>query len=186
VRAELTISHEPGDLLRDITGALGPHEPDALLSSNFFQKAPEAAVQLQYAKQGLSSLILAWATPGRLVIYVEPSGGRLRDEASSVWEIVRDSGSKLNPRLKLLSLFDEDANDQIATAGVGTAAQIKRPELAVALIAGAATLIWLAFALLLFKAGGDLVLGAIPSLVGALVAGVVLRIDAQSQKLVWQ
>jgi hypothetical protein len=182
----LTISHKRGDLLRELAEALGPHEPSALLGSNFFQKAPEAAKQLQYARQGISSLVLAWATPGRLVIYVEPSGGRLRDEASSIWEIVRDNGSPLNPHLRSLSLFDEDANDQIATANVGTAAQIKRPELAVALIAGAATLVWLAFALLLFKASGDLVLGAIPSLVGGLVAGAVLRIDARAQKLVWQ
>ena len=186
MRAELTIEHDDGDLLAEFVAVLGPHDPAVMAQSNFAQKSPQAASALSYAAYGAPALVLAWATPGQLFVYLEPSGGRLRRAASDVWDIVRKSGSALNPHLKALVLLDEDANDEVANASVGLLSNLRRPEIAFTMVTGVVTLVWLVVALTVFQATGDLVLGAIPPLLASFIATTSLVADTRRQKLVWR
>jgi hypothetical protein len=129
---------------------------------------------------------MAWPTPRQLYLYVESSGGRLRRAATDVWEVIRNSQTQLNPKLNSLVLFDEDANDEVASATVGLAANIKRPELAVATATGIATVMVVGVAIIAFGAPGDLVVGSIPGLVAGILALGWLSKDVRSKKLVWQ
>jgi hypothetical protein len=185
VRAEITIEHGHGDLLAEIKGLLGPHDAVALAESSFASKSPRAAATLTYAARMPTAVVLAWATPGRLVLYVE-SSGRLRRAAREVWDVLRRSESPLNPQLTALVLLDEDSNDDILEAHVGLIANLGRPELALSLATGVITLVWLVIALAVFRATGDLVLGAIPGLVSSLSAGVALIVGTWRRTLVWR
>jgi hypothetical protein len=46
--------------------------------------------------------------------------------------------------------------------------------------------LWLLVAVPAFDATGDLVLGAIPALVAAILGAVILVVDVRSQSLVWR
>jgi hypothetical protein len=185
MRAELVIGHRSGSLVSSLEEAFGQHRPETLASSVLAAKSPKSATSITYAGSGPGVQVLAWPTEGRLYLYVE-SSGRLRSAAGDVWDNVRKKGSGLHPKLERLVLFDEDANDQIAEASVGLIANLRRPELFLTLGTGVVSAAWLAVALAAFEATGDLVLGAIPALVAAILAVVILIADLRSKRLVWR
>lgn len=186
VRAELTIEHADGDLVAALEAVLGPHDATALAQSLLAQKSPASGSAITYSSYGPAFLVMAWPTPRQLYLYIESSGGRLRRAAGDVWELVQNGGTGLCPNLKSLVLLDEDANDEIATAAVGFEANLQRPEVRYTLWTGLATGVWLALALTMFSATGNLVLGAIPALLAALIAAVVLVVDSRKKRLVWR
>ena len=141
---------------------------------------------MTYAAIGGGWLLMAWPTPQQLFLYIESTGGRLRRAAGDAWDVVRHSTADLDPHLTSLVLLDEDANDEIAVAGVGLGPNLDRWELRLAFGVGIASLIWLTVALSLFNATSDLVLGAIPTFVAAVIAAIVLTRDIRHQRLVWR
>jgi hypothetical protein len=186
VRAELTIAHEQGDLVSALEQVFGENEAAALHASALAQKSPSSAASITYSAYGPGLLVMAWPTPRRLFLYVESSGGRLRKASADVWDVIIDGGRQLKPKLKSLVLLDEDANDEIALAAVGLAANIKRPELYVTAVTGILTAMVLVVAIAAFGAAGDLLIGSIPALVAAILALGWLINDVRSKKLVWQ
>ncbi len=103
-----------------------------------------------------------------------------------MWDVIRRGGSSLDPTIRSVVLFDEDANDEIATARVGLTANLERRELQYTIIVGVVTTAWLTVALAAFDATGDLVLGAVPALVATALASVALVADTKRQRLVWK
>jgi hypothetical protein len=186
MRAELVIEHETGDLLAALRAAFGAHDPSALQNSTFAKKSPRSAAAFEYAGMSPAMTVLAWSTQRELYLFVESSGGRLRRSAGDVWDIVRKGGSALHPKLKSLVLLDEDANDAVVEASVGLVPNLQRLELVLTFGTGAVSAAWLLVALPAFGATGDLVLGAIPAVLAAILALVVLVIDVKTQSLVWK
>ena len=185
MRAEFSIEHGGGDLLATLCAVLGPDDPAALGSSSLSHKSPTSANAITYSAHGPGFVLMAWPTPHQLFLYVE-SSGRLRRSAEHVWDVVCNGGAGAEPRLKSLVLLDEDANDEVATAEVGFAAHVKRPEMLSAFFTGALTALWLPIALATFDATGDIVLGAIPALATPIVAAVITIVDVRRRKLVWR
>lgn len=186
MRAELTIEHASGDLVAALEAVLGQHNPAALAASALQQKSPASSGAITYSAVGPAFIVMAWPTPERLFLYVESSGGRLRRAAGDVWDVIRRGGSSLDPTIRSVVLFDEDANDEIATARVGLTANLERRELQYTIIVGVVTTAWLTVALAAFDATGDLVLGAVPALVATALASVALVADTKRQRLVWK
>jgi hypothetical protein len=186
MRAELVIEHQAGDPLVALRAAFGEHNAAALEQSSFARKSPRSAAAITYAGVGPGLVLLAWPTEKQLYLYVESSGGRLRKSAADVWDIVRKGDPGLRAKLKSLVLFDEDANDTVVEANVGLLPNLRRPELFLTLATGAASAMWLVVAVTAFDATGDLVLGAIPALVAAILALVILAVDVRSKSLVWK
>ena len=170
MRAQLVIEHRSGDLLSSLATDFGKHDAEAHENSAFARKAPGSAAAIEYAGVRPDFVVLAWSTEGQLFLYVESSSGRLRTAAEEVWDIVRKGKHNLRPRLKSLVLFDEDANDTVARAHVGAIANLRRPELLFTLVTGVVSVVWLGVAVTAFDATGDLVLGAVPALVAAILA----------------
>jgi hypothetical protein len=186
MRAELTIKHLPGDLISALVPVLGSHNPAALAGSAMMRKSPRSAAAISYAAHIPGLVVMAWPTPGQVVLYVESSGGRLRRGAGDIWQVVRNAVPDLRPSLDSLVLLDEDANDELAFAEVGVAANLKRPELRYAFVLGIVTAVWLTIALAAFDATGALVLGSIPAILAAVIAAGVLVADSRSKRLVWR
>jgi hypothetical protein len=186
MRAELVIEHKSGDVLGALASAFGAHDPAVLQNSTFARKSPGTARSLAYAGIGPELVVLAWPTQAELVLFVESSGGQLRKAAAKVWDVFRKEEPALGPKLKSVILFDEDANDTVVEANVGVFANLRRPELLFTLGTGILSAIWLPIALAAFESTGDLVLGAIPALLAAILALVMLVFDVRTQSLVWK
>lgn len=186
MRAELTISHKPGDLVGSLRSAFGAHNPTALAASTLAAKSPSSASSINFAAHGPGLLVLAWATSGRLFLFVESSEGRLRKAAEDVWQLVHSNGQSLDPRLESLLLFDEDSNDDIARAGVGLGENASRNEIAIPMSVGVITAVVVLVAIVGFGASWDLAVGSIPALVAAILAVGWLLADTRRKKLVWR
>jgi hypothetical protein len=186
VRAELTIEHGDGDIVAALETVFGRHDAVALHASRFAQNSPATSASITYAAYGPTFIVMAWTTPGRLVIFVESLDGRLRRAIEGAWQAIRSAGKQFNLDLKFVVLLDEVTNDEVTVAGVGLAANLQRPELRYTLLSGVATTMWLVIALAVFSATADLVLGAIPAVLAALLAGTVLAKDLRSRRLVWR
>lgn len=129
---------------------------------------------------------MAWATSGRLFLFVESSEGRLRKAAEDVWQLVHSSDGGLDPKLDSLLLFDEDSNDNIARAGVGLEENLRRNEIAIPISVGAITAVVVLVAVVGYGATWDLAIGSIPALVAAIIAAGWLLADTRARKLVWR
>lgn len=186
MRAELIIEHRDGNPLHSLQGTFGAHDPAALAASGFATRSPQAAARVTYAAVAPGFTLLAWPTPGQLYLYVEASGGRIREVGDTVWSIVWRGQPALKPKLQSLLLVDEDANDVIACAGVGVFANLRRPEIWLAFLTGVGSAIWLALALGTLGSPGDLVLGAVPAFIAAIISLVILILDVRNKKLAWR
>jgi hypothetical protein len=186
MRAELTISHKPGELVGALRNAFGEDNPAALQVSALAAKSPSSASAINFAAFGPGLLVMAWVTPGQLFLYVESSEGRLRKAAADVWNVVNRDNGGLKPKLDSLTLFDEDSNDVIAEAGVGFGENARRSEIAIPTVIGGVTAVVLALAIAVFDASWDLALGSVPAFVAAILALGLLVVDTRNKKLVWR
>jgi hypothetical protein len=164
VRAELNISHKPGDLAGLLTQLYGAHDAAALAGSALADKAPKTAKSISYAARTHGLIVMAEFVGNRVVVYVESSGGRLRAGAVEVWGDIRDGTKPLRPKLKRLILLDEDANDEIATAAAGVAASLRREDLFVPIATGIVTALVLAAVSKYGHASSDFLYGSLPAL----------------------
>lgn len=184
MRAELGIKHQ-GDFIPTLVETFGANNPAVLQGSVFAKKSPRSAASIRYSVEARGLLLLAWPTPGRLFLYVESSGGRLRETAANVWAILHTGGAAHRPELEFLVLFDEDANDGVAEARVGLSANFSR-ELTLTFITGLVSAIWIVLALAFFDVSGDTVLGAVPAFIAATIALVALLTGVRNKRLVWR
>lgn len=186
MRAELTINHKPGQLVQSLRSAFGEHNRGALEASALALKSPSSANSISFAAYGPGLLVMAWPTPGRLVLFIESSGGRLRKAAEDVWKLVHGNDQGLNPKLASLVLFDEDANDDIAQARIGLGENVKRTEIAGPIVVAVLTAVLLTVAIAGFNASWDLAVGSIPAFAAAILALGLLVIDTRRKRLVWE
>lgn len=185
VRAQLNISYKQGNVADQLGLLYGPH--DALHASALWRKASATAESVTYAARTGGLIVMAEFVGGqKLVLYVESSGGLLRDGAGKVWSEIRDEGEALKPKLRRLVLFDEDANDLIATAAVGLGGNLRREDLFVPVATGIVTAVVLALVSALGHPSADFLYGSATALGVAILSVGRLVQSFKSKELVWR
>jgi hypothetical protein len=190
MRAQLTIAHNEGNVVRALEQVYGPHDDRALRASALAKKSPNSAGSIACAAFAPDLVLMAWPTPGQVVLFVESDGGRLRRVAAQAWDTTRKAAKELKPKLILLVLLDEDKGDEIATTEVGLGPNIKRPELVVAAGTGLVTTAVLGLGatgwIQGFNVTTELIIGSVPALVAAIMALVYAVAAVRGKKLVLQ
>jgi hypothetical protein len=191
MRAQLTISCRRAGILAVPGSLYGSHDPSALAASALARKAPETAKSIAYAARTRGFIVMSEPVgANKLVLYIESSGGGLRQGAEEIWGEMRDNagrkGSRLKPKLTKLILYDEDANDVIATAGVGAFDRIRREDTIGPVITGVVTAVVLAFALAFGNASPDFFYGSATALIVALLYAGYIVWSMFSKALAWR
>ncbi len=122
----------------------------------------------------------------KATLYIESSGGLLRQGVEDVWGELHNRGKPLEARLQRLQLIDEDASDIIATAGVGLLGSVRRDDTIGPIVTGIVTTLVLVVAWLTGNATPEFLYGSATALGVAIlyVAGILW--SARSKKLVWR
>jgi hypothetical protein len=186
VRAELRISHEQGSMLGLLESLYGANDENALNASEFARKAPAAAKAMNYAARTPGLIVMAWFAPRELEIYVESTGGRLREGATKVWSAIRENGKASKPALERLIVLDEDANDELATAYWGVGGSLRREDLFVPVATGIVTAAVLAVVEVVGHASADFFYGSATALGVAILSVGRLLWPSKSKELVWR
>jgi hypothetical protein len=188
VRAELNISHKQGrDMAVALVGIYGPHDQAALEASSLWRNAPETAKSIKYATRVGGLIAMAeFVGMKRAVVYVESSGGRLREGAAGVLGDIRTGAKAIKPKLTELTLFDEAANDTIATAGAGIRGALRQEELFVPIATGVLTALVIAGVMAFGHGSVDFLYGSIVALGVAIISVIRLIVQSTSKKLVWR
>lgn len=185
MHAFFTIEHDRGDLFSLLPETFGPRSQDALERSLLLQRVSDKA--RYYASEQPFYLIFGWRAGARtLQLIVEPTAPvDLRRACETVWRDLREHGRDMAPSLKSVTLEDQATGYTLAEAVTGLGPQVRRPELLCTGVVALLSAIWLAIALPVFGASGDLVLGAIPALGAGVVAVALVLVDSRQKKLVW-
>jgi hypothetical protein len=186
VRAELTIPHKQGDMLGLLESIYGANDVNALRASEFARKSPGSAAAIGYSARTPDLIVMAWFAPREVQIYVESSGGRLREGAVRVWSAIHDGGNALKPKLGRLVIFNEDASDRLASGYCGIGVILRREDLFLPVATGLVTAVILGAAKLLGHVSADFLYGSATSLVVAILSvGRLLR-SSISKEVVWR
>jgi hypothetical protein len=187
MRAELSVSYRRGDAHALLVTLFGPHTPTTLRKSALAHKSPESARSIVYASVIKPGVALLASNSGKTVeLYVESSGGRLREGAESVWAKIRDNGKAIKPKLLRLVLVDEDANDVLATASAAAGKHLRRDDLFLPIATGVVTAVVLAGAEILGRVSADFVYGSATALAVAILSLGRLLWSSRSKDLVWR
>jgi hypothetical protein len=186
MRAELSVSHDPGNMRTLLESLYGSHSVAALHKSALASKAPASAESIDYAASHMGLIIMASFVGNDFVLYIESSGGQLRAGAVSVWNVIRHNAEALKPRLGRLVLLDEDANDVVATVAIGVRERLLSEELFVPIATGAVTAIVLGVVEIFSKVSSDFVYGSATALVVAILSVIRLLWMSRSKELVWR
>jgi len=186
VRGELSISHKRGDMLGLLASLYGPNDPAALKASALARKAPASAKSIAYAARHVGLIVMASHAGRSFTLYVESSGGQLREGSVKVWSAIRDNGQKLKPKLERIVILDEDAKDVLATARAGVGGALSREDLFVPVATGLVTGIVLAAAEIFGGTSRDFLYGSATALAVAILSVGRLVWTSASKKLVWR
>jgi hypothetical protein len=186
MRAELNISYKQGSMVSLLESLYGPNEPAAIGASAFAHKTPHSASKITYSAFTPGLIVMASIAERKLELYVESSGGRLREGAVAVWTAIRDEGNALKPKLGRLVLVDEDAYDVIATASLAVGGGLGRADLFLPIATGVATAVVLAGAQILGQVSADFLYGSATALAVAILSIGRLLWPSKSKELVWR
>lgn len=164
----------------------GPNDARAMSISEFARKAPASAKTLDYAAQTPGLIVMARFAPRELEIYVESTGGRLREGAAKVWWAVHRNGARLKPELERLVVFDEDANDVLASASWGIRARLSQDGSFVPIATGVVTAAVLVVAQASGHASVDFLYGSATALGVAILTAVRLLWFSKAKELAWR
>jgi hypothetical protein len=185
VPAHFVIDHTAGEVTEWLERAFG--HPSATALTNSVLGHPVQSNPRYLAWAWLGCTVIAYSpTNATLNMSIEPTGTvDLRGACETTWRALVKNAETKRPTLRSLTLDDGTSGHELARATTNFGAHMKRPENAVAYVTALATLIWFAFALTLFGASADLILGAIPALVAAVVVAVLAVLYSWRKKLVW-
>lgn len=186
MRAELSITYKHGNMTALLESLYGANDESALLASALVRKAPESEHTITYAARTPALIVMASIAGKNLELYVESSGGRLREGAVTVWNAIRDDGKALKPKLRGLVLVDEDAYDVIATASAGISGGLRREDLFLPVATGVVTAIVLAGAKTFGHVSTDFLYGSATALAVAILSIGRLLWPSRSKELVWR
>lgn len=186
MRAELSISCQQDGMAALLESLYGASDKSALRASEFARKAPESVRTITYAARTPGLIVMASIAGKNLELYVESSGGRLREGAVTVWSAIRDDGKALKPKLGRLVLVDEDANDVIATASVGVGGSLRREDLFLPVATGVVTAVVLAGVQIFGHVSADFLYGSTTALAVAILSIGRLLWPSRSKELVWR
>jgi hypothetical protein len=186
VRAELSISHRQGNMLGLLESLYGANDDKALEASEFARKAPISVRSIDYAARTPSLIVMAWFAPKGLEIYVESTGGRLREGAVNVWWAIRQNGKKLKPDLERLAVFDEDSNDVLVSASGGIEGRLRQDGLFVPIATGIVTVVVLMVVQTFGHASADFFYGSATALGVAIMSVGRLLWRSKTKELVWR
>jgi hypothetical protein len=189
MHALFTIEHEPGDLLAVLAPTFG--DPGDEVRADAFQKSlllADVKNRADYYISDQRTHLISGVRRGAqtLELTVEPLRSvDLRKTCETVWRELTQQGRRLKPRLGSLTFESETVGRPVAHASTGLGPQLGRLDLLYPFVVAAGTGIWLIVALQAFDASGDLVLGAIPSLLAGVVAVGALLLNLSRKNLVW-
>ncbi|HEX4806275.1 MAG TPA: hypothetical protein VFU94_10255 [Conexibacter sp.] len=182
MHAAITVTHKPGDFLGRLAVALPPEDRTCLSRSLVFAQRPEWQALVAFAAETPHWRIAIYADGAdQWQMIVEPVHGELRVACQSVWRTILATVGELSPRLERLEIVDEATMQTLVRASVGLLPQMRRRELWLPLAVGVAN------AVVLVATGVDSATlhGAIPGLVAAGIALLVIILDAIRASLVW-
>jgi hypothetical protein len=182
MHAELTITHEDGDVVGSLQNGLPPDNRAVLANSLVFGQNAVWQQLVAFATETPQwRLIVYQSGANELQMTIEPVQGNLRRSCESVWRTVRTSAGAMRPSLDRLDLVDEATTQVVARASVGFIPQVRRrefwPPTAIAIVS--------AIVLALDGLNDDTLRGTLAAFIGGTVALVFLTVDALRKKLVW-
>jgi hypothetical protein len=186
--AEFVIKPNGKLIFERLPDLFGQHNRDALARSRVLgrMKNPDSARYYACEERPAYRLCAWWATTGTVQVFVEPTATLdVRRTCQEVWDGLRSGASDLKPQLTSLTFMDENASSSLAAGRTGVVPSARRVEAMWAFGAGIASAAWLGVAAILFGPSGDLVLGAVPSIVIAMAAGAHAVLDSRSGTLHW-
>jgi hypothetical protein len=186
VRAELNISYKQGNMTSLLESLYGQNDPAALRASALAGKTPHSASKISYSAFTPGLIVMASIAERKLELYIESSGGRLREGAIGVWNAIRDEGKALKSKLGALVLVDEDAYDVIATASVAVGGGLARADLFLPVATGLVTAVVLAGAKIFGQVSADFLYGSATALAVAILSIGRLLWPSRSKELVWR
>jgi hypothetical protein len=189
MHAEFVVEPNGQQIFDRLPQLFGDLDPDALAKSRIMKHLKDKTNPRYYACEERPTYRLSawWAVSGTLRVIIEPTGALdMRRTCQEIWNELRTSAEDLEPQLVSLTLEDDVATRPLAEAGTGVLPSTRRVELVWALAAGAASVLWLIAASFIFGPSGDLILGAVPSIVIGLAAGAYALLDSRSGSLYWR
>jgi hypothetical protein len=141
---------------------------------------------IDYAVRTPGLIVMAWFAPGELELYVESTGGRLREGAARVWDGIRENATTMRPTLRRLVVYDEDTNDELAMASWGVRNGLWVEGLYVPIATGLVSCVVLATAGTFDHPSTDFLYGSATALVVAILSLARLLWLLKSKELVWR
>jgi hypothetical protein len=188
MRAEISISHNTGDLAGAVEALLGPHDPSALAQSVSLANARESRAQVTYARLTPQYRLLCWPDPpSDFQAFVEPvDHSDLRRACEKVWSQIRAGGKKMKPRLESMEIVDSSGR-VVLEGKTGFGASLGRSETIAVGITGLATLALLLSGWLTFADDDrmSILLGSASALIAAIVVGLSALLDVKRRRIVW-
>lgn len=182
--ANFVIDHSPGDVDKWLVRAFGKPSQSALANSvlgNRVQSNPNYR-----GWQWHDYIVVARGpTNTTLQLSIEPRGSvNMRDVCHTTWRALHSNGGNLKPTLRSLVLEDGVSGHGLAGATTSLGAHLKGPETTVAFATAGVTVP----AVLLAVAAGassEVLLGAIPAVVAALVLAALAVLYSHRENLIW-
>jgi hypothetical protein len=186
MRAELIVSHDGANMLSLLERLYGPSDSAALRSSMLWHKAPSSAASIDYAARKVGLILMASFIGKDLELYVESSGGRLREGVARVWRVLSEEAKDFKPELVRLVLFDEDSSDVITEAARGIGANLRREDLFIPIATGIVSALVLLIVRVLGHPSADFYYGSATALGVAILSVVRLALPWRTKELVWR